>query len=63
LNPVLENYFNVSSQVSSTSKRREDEVVRLSMQLGMTERQIDRWLRKRKLQNKPNTLDKFAETG
>ena len=38
-------------------------MVRHSKELQMSERQIDRWLRRRKLQNKPNTLDKFAETG
>ena len=39
------------------------EVRALSAQLGMTERAVERWFRKRKLQDKPNTLDKFAETG
>jgi len=60
-NPALEE---LSTRWSSlTSKQRETEVVRHSRELHMTERQIDRWLRRRKLQNKPNTLDKFAETG
>ena len=41
----------------------ENKLQQLSEQLGMTTRQIERWFRVRRLQNKPTTLDKFAETG
>ena len=34
-----------------------------AMELSMTERQVERWLRQRKLQDRPSTLDKFSETG
>ena len=39
------------------------EAGRLAQSLGMTTRAVERWFRVRKLQDKPNTLDKFSETG
>ena len=41
----------------------QEEILRLSKQLQMTERRIERWLRQRALIGKPSQLDKFAETG
>lgn len=60
-NDVLEAAFNKS--VSSDTRLDHSDVQELSVQLGMTVRQVERWLRMRKLQNRPSTLDKFAETG
>jgi hypothetical protein len=40
-----------------------DEVQNLAQKLGMSTRQVERWLRKRKLQERPTTLEKFSETG
>lgn len=47
-------FFQVFSQES---------LLELSSKLGMTVRQAERWLRIRRLQNKPSTLEKFSETG
>ena len=57
-NDVLEEAY-----LTSKGHESEDALVRLSGQLGMTVRQVQRWFRIRRLQNKPSTLDKFAETG
>ena len=48
----------VFSQVFS-----QESLLELSSKLGMTVRQAERWLRIRRLQNKPSTLEKFSETG
>jgi len=56
-NDILETTYAKSKIVDPTSLQG------LSDQLGMTTRQIERWFRVRRLQNKPTTLDKFAETG
>lgn len=37
------------------------QIVNLTKQLDMTERQIERWWRRRKAQDKPTTLKKFCE--
>lgn len=37
------------------------QIVGLSKQLDMSERQIERWLRLRKAQDKPTVLTKFCE--
>ena len=57
-NDILENTYAKSKIVDDPSR-----LQGLSDQLGMTTRQIERWFRVRRLQNKPTTLDKFAETG
>ena len=57
-NDILENTYAESKIVDDPSR-----LQGLSDQLGMTTRQIERWFRVRRLQNKPTTLDKFAETG
>ena len=57
-NAVIFNHF--PSQVYQERRPVDETVARESH---MTERQVERWLRKRKLQNRPSTLDKFAETG
>ena len=41
----------------------EKQIQEKAMELSMTERQVERWLRKRKLQDRPTTLEKFSETG
>ena len=56
-NDVLESSYAKSKNVDPSC------LEKLSQQLGMTTRQIERWFRVRRLQNKPTTLDKFAETG
>ena len=58
-NEVLEEcYKSRSGKVPS-----EESLISLSQQLGMTARQVERWFRIRRMQNKPSTLDKFSETG
>ena len=42
-------------------KLRPIEIREKSKELNMTERQIERWLRQRKVQDKPTTVDKFGE--
>ena len=44
-------------------KIRPIEIREKAAELSMTERQIERWIRQRKLQDKPTTLEKFGETG
>ena len=58
-NDVLEQAYTSSK----TKVLDEASLLELSSKLGMTVRQIERWLRIRRTQNKPSTLDKFAETG
>ena len=60
-NDILEKAF----QSSSASKKgiQQEEILRLSKQLQMTERRIERWFRQRAKIGKPSQLDKFAETG
>jgi len=53
-NPVLETAF-ISKQPWDSTK--------LSRKAEMSERQVERWHRKRKLVSRPTPLDKFAETG
>ena len=48
---------------SSSSGFQHEEILRLSQQLHMTERSVERWLRQRAQMAKPSQLDKFAETG
>ena len=48
---------------AKNSSIEQEEIYRLSQQLQMTERRIERWLRQRALIGKPSQLDKFAETG
>ena len=56
-NEVLEKIF------LKRKKLRPIEVREKAKELSMTERQIERWIRQRKLQDKPTTLDKFGEVG
>ncbi|XP_061381989.1 ceramide synthase 5 [Danaus plexippus] len=44
-----------------TSPRTKQQICSLAKQLDMSERQVERWLRKRKCQDKPSTLVKFCE--
>ena len=37
-------------------------MLELSRELGMGVRNIERWVRRRQMQDKPTKLDKFAET-
>jgi len=53
-NPVLE--------AASRAGGKED-VKSLAVKTGMTEIQVSRWLRQRRLSSQPNTLQKFCETG
>lgn len=61
-NDVLENAFALL-EASATNTFNHEEIIRLSKQLHMTERRIERWLRQRALIGKPSKLDKFSETG
>lgn len=55
-NPILERNF-------LDKKLTDDRIAALAQECGMTTRQVERWIRKRKLQNKPSMIEKFAETG
>jgi hypothetical protein len=60
-NDVLETAFQLSTKKGTRISG--DEVQNLAQKLGMSTRQVERWLRKRKLQERPTTLEKFSETG
>ena len=61
-NDVLEKAYK-SKITGKKSALQQEEIIRLSKQLEMTERKIERWLRQRAMTGKPSQLDKFAETG
>lgn len=54
-NKTLENAYNSSPKLNHKT------LVSLSKQLDMSERQIERWWRRRRAQDKPTTLTKFCE--
>ncbi|CAB3220224.1 unnamed protein product [Arctia plantaginis] len=54
-NPKLENAYLTSSKI------KHKQICALAKQLDMTERQVERWWRLRKSQDKPSTLVKFSE--
>ena len=56
-NDVLEEVFSERKNLNDT------QIHEKAMELSMTERQVERWLRQRKLQDRPTTLEKFSETG
>ncbi|KAF0304092.1 Ceramide synthase 6 [Amphibalanus amphitrite] len=56
-NELLEDAYRKSRRVSHKQVRQ------LAKELDWTERQVDRWLRLRKLQDSPNKLTRFTETG
>lgn len=56
-NDVLEAVFSHRKNLS------DKQIHEKAMELSMTEREVERWLRKRKLQDRPTTLEKFSETG
>ena len=56
-NGVLEEVFSERKTLS------EEQIHEKAIELNMTERQVERWLRQRKLQDRPTTLEKFSETG
>ena len=56
-NDVLEEVFTKRKNLSDS------QIHEKAMELNMTERQVERWLRTRKLQDRPTTLEKFSETG
>jgi ceramide synthetase len=56
-NDVLEEVFSERKNLSDT------QIKEKALELSMTERQVERWLRQRKLQDRPTTLEKFSETG
>ncbi|CAB0043426.1 unnamed protein product [Trichogramma brassicae] len=53
-NPILEKAY-------ATKKIKQKQITSLAKQLDWTERQVERWLRLRKTQDKPSTLTKFCE--
>jgi len=58
-NEVLEAEYN---KIRS-DKNYDPSLESLSQQIDMSQRQIEVWIRKRKLYGKPTKLDKFCETG
>lgn len=44
-------------------KMKHKEIIGLAKQLDWTERQVERWLRLRRAQERPSTLIKFSENG
>ena len=56
-NDVLEEVFTERKNLSDT------QIHEKALELSMSERQVERWLRQRKLQDRPTTLEKFSETG
>ena len=56
-NDVLEAVFSERKNLS------DKQIEEKALELSMTERQVERWLRQRKLQDRPTTLEKFSETG
>ena len=56
-NELLESVFSQRRGLSGK------QIEKFATQLGMSEREVERWLRKRKLQDRPTTLEKFSETG
>ena len=59
-NTVLEESYKRS--LETKRKISDADVSRLAGELGMSSRQIERWLRRRRMMNRPTTLNKFAET-
>ena len=55
-NDVLEEVFTERKNLSDT------QIHEKAIELSMSERQVERWLRQRKLQDRPTTLEKFSET-
>jgi hypothetical protein len=58
-NSVLENQFNLSKRTKSY----QIDIPKLAVELNMRERQIEYWLKRRRLYGKPTTMQKFCETG
>eukprot|EP00095_Tigriopus_kingsejongensis_P012731 maker-scaffold43_size480169-snap-gene-2.25 protein:Tk12731 transcript:maker-scaffold43_size480169-snap-gene-2.25-mRNA-1 annotation:"lag1 longevity assurance homolog 6" len=54
---ALERHYQKSSRLS------QEEIAHLADQSKMSHRQVERWFRKRIAQDRPTTLEKFAETG
>jgi len=61
-NDILETAYK-SKITGKKSAKQQEEILRLSHELQMPERKIERWLRQRAMAGKPSQLDKFAETG
>ena len=59
-NTVLEDFYRKST--SSKQKISDADVGQLADKLGMKTRQIERWIRRRRVMDRPSTLDKFAES-
>lgn len=47
----------------NNGKMKHKEIIGLAKQLDWTERQVERWLRLRRAQERPSTLIKFTENG
>lgn len=62
-NGVLERRFQAQRDGKLASNLGPAELKALSQSTKLSERQVQRWMRKRSLQDKPSTLDKFCETG
>lgn len=56
-NPALEKAFRSSNKISHK------QIQGLAKQLDWSERQVERWFRQRRQQDRPNTLKKFTESG
>ncbi|KAJ8712873.1 hypothetical protein PYW08_008177 [Mythimna loreyi] len=61
-NPLLESAYQASPKIKHKQFfLNKDEICGLAKQLDMTERQVERWWRLRRSQDKPSTLVKFCE--
>ncbi|XP_021205425.1 ceramide synthase 6 isoform X2 [Bombyx mori] len=61
-NPKLENAYQASSKLKHKQLLlRKDEICALAKQVDLSERQVERWWRLRRSQDKPSTLVKFCE--
>jgi hypothetical protein len=61
-NKILEDAF-VSLAKNNDKKYLNNNIPDLAKCCGMTMRQVERWIRKRQMENRPSILDKFSETG
>ena len=60
-NPALEDVYR--NLIDVKSKIPDDVIQKLAKKLEMSDRQVERWLRRRRAIDRPTILDKFAETG
>jgi len=62
-NPPTNDVLEKEYQLLKSKKINKINSSKLALELGMGERQVDYWIKRRRLHGKPCTLDKFCETG